>query len=123
MLGSFENAQPKIEIGVKGTNPAQAKIKAIIDSGFNGYLKIPYSVAFPLGLALVGIQSHTIADGSLKDHFVCTGEVCVDGKCIETSIDIHPAEIILIGTQLLKELKKTFVLDCSKGKVEILDSI
>ncbi len=50
MLGSFDNAQPKKEIGVKGTNPVPANIKASVDSGFNGYLKIPYSVAFLSGL-------------------------------------------------------------------------
>jgi hypothetical protein len=48
--------------------------------------------------------------------------VCVDGKCIQTTIDIHPASIILLGTKLLKELGKTFILDCSAGKVEIVDS-
>jgi hypothetical protein len=46
----------------------------------------------------------------------------VDGKCINTTIDIQPANIVLLGTKLLKELGKTFILDCSTGKVEIVDS-
>src|SRR5919198_1549414 len=62
------------------------------------------------------------ADGSSSSHFVCMGQVCVDGKCINTTIDIQPANIILLGTKLLKELGKTFILDCRVGKIEIVDS-
>ena len=122
MLGTFDNDQPKIEIEVKGINGSPKKVVALIDSGFNGYLILPYVEAFPLGLVLNGIQSNTLADGSASSHLVCIGQVCVDGKCIATTIDIQPANIILLGTKLLKELGKTFVLDCINGKVEITDS-
>ena len=122
MLGTFHNDQPKIEIVVKGMSDNTKKVTALVDSGFNGYLTLPYVEAFPLGLILKGIQSNTLADGSSASHFVCIGQVCVDGKCINTTIDIQPANIILLGTKLLKELGKTFILDCSIGKVEIVDS-
>jgi predicted aspartyl protease len=106
---------------VKGTSDNSKKVIALVDSGFNGYLTLPYLEAFPLGLVLIGIQSNTLADGSSASHFVCIGQVCVDGKCISTTIDIQPANIILLGTKLLKELGKTFILDCSVGKVEIVE--
>jgi predicted aspartyl protease len=122
MLGTFHNDQPEIAIDVKGTSEKQKRLTALVDSGFNGYLTLPYLEAFPLGLVLIGIQSNTLADGSSSSHFVCIGQVCVDGKCINTTIDIQPANIILLGTKLLKELGKTFILDCSVGKVEIVDS-
>ncbi len=95
------------------------KINALIDSGFNGYLQIPFVEALPLGLVLVGVQATTLADGSTTSHLVCRGRVCVDGKCIDTTIDIQQANIVLLGTKLLKELGKIFVLDCSRGKVEV----
>ena len=120
MLGTYNNDQPKIEIEVKGVGQSK-KITALVDSGFNGYLTLPYVEAFPLGLVLTGIQSNTLADGSSASHFVCIGQVCVDGKCIQTTIDIQPANIILLGTKLLKELGKKFILDCANGKVEISD--
>ena len=120
MLGTFDNDQPKIEIEVKGVGSSK-KVKAIVDSGFNGYLQLPYVDAFPLGLILTGIQQNTLADGSSSSHLVCIGEICVDGKSIRTTIDIHPANIILLGTKLLKELGKTFLLDCKNGIVEIID--
>src|SRR3989338_27366 len=122
MLRTFENDQPKIEIEVKGVNGRPKKVIALVDSGFNGYLTLPYVEAFPLGLVLKGIQSNTLADGSASSHLVCIGEICVDKKCVETTIDIQPANIILLGTKLLKELGKTFLLDSLNGKVEITDS-
>jgi clan AA aspartic protease len=122
MHGTFHNDQPEIEIEVSGTSENAKKVTALVDSGFNGYLTLPYQEAFPLGLILNGIQLNTLADGSTASVFVCMGEVCVDGKCINTTIDIQPANIILLGTRLLKELGKTFILDCSIGKVEIVDS-
>lgn len=121
MRGFFENGQPKIEIEVKGTSEHSKKIIALIDSGFNGYLQLPFLEAFPLGLILKGTESSMLADGSLAPHFVCKGQVCLDGKCIVTTIDIQPSSIILIGTGLLKELGKTFILDCKKETVEIKD--
>lgn len=124
MLGTFnDDGQPEIEIEVKGTGEHPKKITAIVDTGFNGYLTLPYLEAFPLGLILRGVESNILADGSSSsEHFICAGEVCVGGTCVNTSIDIQPANIILLGTQLLKELGKIFILDCSAGKVEVVDS-
>ena len=122
MLGTFNNDQPVIEIEVKGVTGIAKKINALVDSGFNGYIQIPFVEAFPLGLILAGVQANTLADGSTSSHLVCKGQVCVDGKCIDTTIDIQPANIVLLGTKLLKELGKIFVLDCSIGKVEIINS-
>lgn len=122
MLGTFNDDQPQIEIEVSGTSDNPKKVMALVDSGFNGYLTLPYVEAFPLGLILTGVASVILADGSSSEHFVCTGAVCVDGKCISTGISIQPAGAILLGTKLLKELGKTLVLDCKGGKVEIVDS-
>lgn len=121
MLGTFNDDQPEIEIEVKGTSGHPKKITALVDSGFNGYLTLPYLEAFPLGLILKGVESNILADGSSSEHFVCVGEVCVDGRCVNTPIDIQPANIILLGTKLLKELGKAFILDCRVGKVEVVD--
>ncbi len=122
MLGTFNNDQPKIEIEIIGASGHSEKVDALVDSGFNGYLTIPYTIAFPLGLILMGIQSSTLADGKSSSHFVCIGSICVDGKRVNTTIDIQPEGTILIGTKLLKELKKTFVLNCAEGKVEIIET-
>jgi len=122
MLGIFSDDQPQIEIEVSGTSDNPKKLMALVDSGFNGYLTLPYVEAFPLGLILMGAQRSILADGSSSQYFVCNGEVCVDGKCVSTGISVQPVGDILLGTKLLKELGKTFVLDCKNGRVEIVDS-
>ena len=122
MHGTFHNDQPEIEIEVSGTSENAKTVTALVDFGFNGYLTLPYQEAFPLGLILKGVRSNTLADGSSSAIFVCIGEVCVDGKCIQTTINIQPANVILLGTKLLKELGKTFILDCSNERVEIVES-
>jgi clan AA aspartic protease len=122
MLGTFnDNGQPKIEVEIKGTGNSK-KVEAIIDSGFNGSLKIPYRIAFPLGLVLVAVESGMIADGNMSASLVCKGTVCIGETCQETTIDVHPADVILIGTSMLRILKKTFYLDANAKKVEMLDS-
>ena len=121
MLGTFNSGQPIIEIEIRGVTGISKKVNALVDSGFNGYLQIPFIDAFPLGLVLAGVQSNTLADGSSSAHLVCRGQVCIDGRCIDTTIDVQPANIVLLGTKLLQELKKVFILDCSAGRVEVLD--
>ncbi len=120
MLGTYSNDQPVIEIEVQGVSGIAKKIPALVDSGFNGYLQLPFVEALPLGLVLAGVQANTLADGSTSNHLVCRGRVCVDDKCIDTTIDVQFSDIVLLGTKLLKELGKIFVLDCRVGKVEIL---
>lgn len=121
MLGTLHDDQPRIEVEVSGTSEIPKKVMALVDSGFNGYLTLPYMEAFPLGLILKGTASVILADGSSSEYFICNGEVCVDGKCVSTGISIQPGGD-MIGTKLLKELGKTFVLDCGRGRVEVVDS-
>lgn len=121
MLGTFNNDQPKVEITITGVNGTPKTLYGLIDSGFNGYLQIPFQDAFPLGLVLEGLQATTLANGSQATHLVCKGKVTMDGKTVETTIDVESANIILIGTKLLKKLDKVFILDCGTGNVEIKD--
>ena len=119
MLGTFDGGHPKVVIEVMGAGGSSRKMEAIIDTGYNGYLQIPLSEAFPAGLVLVGIQKNAIADGSQMSVLVCEGTVCLDGVSVKAAIDVHLYSPILVGTSLLKELNKTFVLDCKSGKVEL----
>ncbi|MDR3559487.1 MAG: hypothetical protein P4L62_02510 [Candidatus Pacebacteria bacterium] len=122
MVGTFENDSPYVEIKISGISKQPKTIKALVDTGFNGYLTLPYAEAFPLGLVLFGIQSSTLADGSLSHYFVCIGTVEVDGKSIETTIDIQPNCNVLLGTKLLKLLGKILVVDVMNAKVELKSS-
>ncbi len=119
MRGIFENGNPFVEIEIKGFAGDFKKINALIDSGFNGYLTLPYVEAFPLGLVLLGTQSSVLANGTRADYFVCMGRVKLENKEISVSIDIHSDCNILLGTKLLAELGKTLILDPANKTVEL----
>lgn len=119
MHGYFKNLTPHIDIELYGALPdAKKKLSGLIDTGFNGYLVLPYVDAFPLGLVLQGVQSATLADSSISHHFFCLGHVVFDGKDIIIPIDIQPAGPILIGVQLLKKFEKDLHIDFVKETVE-----
>lgn len=122
MLGNFENGNPYINIEVSGISGERKKIKALVDTGFNGSLSLPYIIAFPLGLVLKGIESSTLADGSLSHCFVCSGNVKMDDKEVKSAISIKPSCPILIGTQLLKALGKKMDIDFVNEKMELSDA-
>jgi len=123
MLGSFENGNPYIEIEVSGASEEKKKIKALIDTGFNGYLSLPYATAFPLGLVLRGVESSALADNSTSHHFVCVGKIKIGEKEVLSPIDIQPSCHVLIGTQLLKTLGKSMNIDFVNEKVELSDCV
>jgi predicted aspartyl protease len=121
MRGNFDNDLPWVEIEVKGLGDAK-KLKAIVDTGNNSYLSLPYVEAFPLGLRLDGIEASTLADGNVSHHFVCRGLVTCDGKKVVSAIDINPQCPILIGNKLLKLLRKKLISDIVTGTIELVDS-
>ena len=122
MDGYFENGSPHVEIEVFGVSEAtKAKIKGLIDTGYNGHLTLSYARAFPLGLVLVGIQTATLADGSTSHFFVCLGTVVYGGKKVSVPVDIQPSGGILIGTQLLKKLGKSLMVSFALERVELQD--
>jgi predicted aspartyl protease len=119
MRGVFRNGQPLVDIEVSGVKGLRKRMTALVDSGFNGHLQIPFVEALPLGLVLSGTARNLLADGSSVQHLVCEGDVGIGGSFCKVAIDIVPAEIVLIGTALLAKMKKKFTLDCLSGSVEI----
>lgn len=114
-----ENGFPVIELEVQGNSSVPHKVKAIIDSGNNGYLTLPYIKAFPLGLILLGTSSAKMADGSSSLVLECQGHVTLGEKKVTTVIDVQPNGRVLIGTALLRDLNVDFVFNPKKPKVEL----
>ncbi len=65
---------PRTDITVGGSR-GSAKISAVIDTGFDGYLCLPVEVAENLGLELIGRMSTILADGSEKEELAFVGWV------------------------------------------------
>ena len=97
------------------------EVEALADSGFNGYLTLPFPIAFPLGLSLIGIQTARLADSSITHHFVCLGKVKCHDKEVLTPIDIQPNCEVLMGIKLLRLLKKKLLVDPITATAELLE--
>lgn len=119
MLGTFEDGFPYIEICIIGSGDNTSTVKVIVDTGFNGHLSLPYAVAFPIGLALVGTGSGRVADGSLSPYLKCIGTVLYGNKKVKTVIDVQQNSRPLLGTALLKELGCILNFDSMSGRVFI----
>ncbi len=118
MAGYFDNNRICIDIEVWGISSKFKKaFKAKIDTGFDGYLSMPFSEAMPLGLILKGTQSYVLANGSSSFDLVCLGTVSCNNKKGIIPIDIGSGTSILIGSSLLKELKIGFSVDYINQKI------
>lgn len=94
-----------------------------IDTGFSGYLSMPFVTSFPIGLILKGQQPYTLADGSVSTHLVCLGTVIYQGKSVVVPIDIAPSGPILIGVQLLKKLDLEMTVQFSQEKFQVVSRV
>jgi clan AA aspartic protease len=104
MITGIVNAdfEATLRLTVRGANGQARKIRAIVDSGFNGYLILPPNVIAELGLVLEGQVSVTLADGSeiLADSY--RGIVIWDRR--RRLIPVDEANTTpLIGTALLAD--------------------
>lgn len=118
MLGYFDSERIYLDIEIFGVFPKnKKKIKAQIDTGYDGYLTLPYAEAFPLGLVLFGTTAYTIADGSTIYNFVCLGNANIDGKKAIITIDIQPKGTILAGMKLMSRIGKTLSINFDKQQV------
>ena len=105
MHGYFEKGRIYIDVEVWGIlQKLKQNFKALVDTGFDGYITIPFAQALSLGLVLKGTQSYTLADGKSSHNLVCLGTVKYHNKKAVVPIDVQFGASVLIGSSLLKEL-------------------
>lgn len=123
MDGYFENGRIYVDIEVYGFSPLnKTKFKAQIDTGFDGYLRIPIVESFPIGLILKGTKSYSLADKSTISNLVCFGTVVFFGDKEEIiPIDVPINGTVLIGAGLLKLIGKDLFIDYEREIVEFRD--
>lgn len=114
-----KNDHPKVKILVKGKRQKGA-LNCLLDSGFDGYLCLPISVAVGLGLELVSIQQVQYADGRLSQELVFKITVNLGGRDKEIEATLTSANEALVGTALLANNIVTF--NFPKKKISIKNS-
>ncbi len=120
MQGKIENDVVTVPIEVFGVSrQTKQQFQAVVDTGYQGYVSLPFSSAFPVGLVLRGQQSYTLADGSVSSHFICLGTVIFDGHEVVVPIDVQSNGPTLIGTEFLKKIEANFSANFSQAIFEI----
>jgi clan AA aspartic protease len=95
-----------IQLSVIGENNQKQGIRAVIDTGYTGYLTLPSAVITTLGLTWYMQQEGILGDGSLCMFNVYEASVIWDGQI--RSVEINESEADpLVGMGLLEgfELK------------------
>jgi clan AA aspartic protease len=95
-----------LQLAVFGKNQQLQGIKAVIDTGYTGFLTLPSTIITTLGLTWYMQQEGILGDGSLCVFNVYEASVIWDGQT--TTIEINESEADpLVGMGLLEgyELK------------------
>ena len=78
--GFFDDAgHPKIKIVVGGSRE-QVEIETLIDTGFDGEITIPSIIGVRLGLEVTSLADFELADGSIVQRFIFSGQVTWGGQ-------------------------------------------
>lgn len=75
--------------------------KAVIDTGFNGYLSVPHN--FAKGWYFSGYEEYELATGDIVNQEVYLGQILWNGKIQPVHVVTSKADDMLIGTKLLQK--------------------
>ena len=91
---------PKIKLAVSGARQTSL-LEAILDTGFDGYLSLPISIAVTLGIELTTIIPVEYADGRRSQELVFSVKMDFDGKEVIVPATLTSGAEALAGTALL----------------------
>ena len=91
---------PKIRFTVVGARKSSL-LEAILDTGFDGYLSLPISIAVTLGIELITIIPVEYADGRRSQELVFSVRVELNGKEKIVPATLTAGAETLAGTALL----------------------
>jgi clan AA aspartic protease len=114
-LSITDPLHPTLELQISnGEQKQNRKVPALIDTGFDGYISLPKSLASELNLEIIGETDVEVATG---DNFVVQICVCrfsiigLEIKTIEAEAIISNEGELLIGTKYLDLFFNKFGID------------
>ncbi len=113
------DGRPTIEIEVSNPLGWKRTVKALIDTGFDGFLSLPILEAFPIGLLMRGTMPVTLADGSTKQTLYCLGGIHFEGDFEVGVVLIESEGNPLVGLSFLRQFKRELVVDPSFAKLAL----
>lgn len=110
----------ELSAGRLGTEQSGATLKAIIDTGFAGFVSMPLERAFAFKLALEGYSVVQLADGHTAPKLTCRGYARIGGRSEEVTVMLEPeSDEVLIGVALLRALGLALLM--TRNEVWLLD--
>jgi clan AA aspartic protease len=107
---------PMVNVKVAGTR-GQAKVSALLDTGFSDCLCLPTETAVRLGLELAGQTPVEYADGTRKEQLFFKGKVRFERKTRTVDIFLTDSDEALVGMKLLQGCR--VLIDVPAEKVRI----
>lgn len=102
MIGNVNSRREAIiQLAVLGENNQRQGIKAVIDTGYTGFLTLPSALIAKLGLAWFMQEEGTLGDGSLCMFNVFEASIIWNGQIRAIEINESEAEP-LVGMGLLE---------------------
>jgi len=93
-----DDGVPLVELEIGGTSWT-----AVIDTGFNGDLQLPFALGPSVKARYRGMVSSLLADGHAIEEESYSVELPFDGRLVEAAATFGPDTEILIGTRLMRE--------------------
>ncbi|MEO8498008.1 MAG: clan AA aspartic protease [Planctomycetota bacterium] len=118
--GTIRNREAVIELEVSGPGQTASKVEAVIDTGYNGYLTLPYDLVAALQLAFAGYRRGTLADGSVTRLNVYLASVMWHGQQKDVLIS-QTTGAPLIGMSLLEGSRLT--MDVTDGGAVTIEAL
>lgn len=111
ILGRFDNTgTPIIDIRVSGASGTKT-YSAAIDTGFTGFVALPFNEMIDLGLAVQGATGVMLGNGSVVATPVSSGVASVGGlNATGTIVLDETSSEILVGMAFLREFRMALIL-------------
>ena len=115
-----QNESPEVEIEIGGLiNTTTKTLKAVVDTGFTGFVQVPIGVGIGTNLNLWGTQTYTLADGTTSKTLECVGKVKFLGKEMLGVISLaFTGNMALLGIVFLQELGMDMVVSTSTKEIQ-----
>ena len=109
-VGAIDEAgHPTLSFFLHGVahEPPGIKYEGLVDTGFTGFVQIPFAEACKLRLPLEGIVKSTLADGSTVNSLTALGRATIiqNGNSLGPklgTVTVSPSPTILIGMEFLR---------------------
>jgi predicted aspartyl protease len=111
ILGTFDSSgNAIINIRVTGTSGSK-NYNAIIDTGFSGFVALPFLEMIELGLTTQGATNVMLGDGSIITNLVASADVTLSTQVENGTVLLDEnSSDVLIGMAFLREFKKSLIL-------------